>query len=171
MSTVYILGAGFSMPFGYPSSRDLLGTLNKFAGRRDALDPELKNKWERRWKELDESKDDAVRCAFEGGNIEELFTVLDFHQKLLSNRFSDSTSEWASNMATSGKGLVGKKMRNAFSAQMLCPINTRSIEKLSSKFFNDSFCFVITKIAQTGVTQNMMILKNLRSTSSRTIPS
>ena len=114
MSTVYILGAGFSMPFGYPSSRDLLGSLNKFAHTPDALDPELKNKWERCWKELDESKDDAVRCAFEGGNIEELLTVLDFHQKLVSNRFSDNADEWASNKAASGKGPINKENEKRF---------------------------------------------------------
>jgi hypothetical protein len=114
MSTVYILGAGFSMPFGYPSSRHLLCKLNKFVLTHGAFDSELKNKWERCWIELGESKDDAVRCAFEGRNIEELLTVLDFYQKLKSNRFSDSADEWASTMDTSGKGSVGKENEKRF---------------------------------------------------------
>ena len=107
MSTVYILGAGFSMPFGYPSSRDLLGQLNKFVRTPGAFDSEWKNKWERCWKELGESKDDAVRCAFEGGNIEELLTILNFRQKLVGNRFSDSTEEFFTNSEKTGVGSIG----------------------------------------------------------------
>lgn len=114
MSTVYILGAGFSMPFGYPSSRALLGELNTFADTLNAVDPELKATWQRCWKELKESKDDAVRCAFEGGNIEELFTILDFHQKLVSNRFSDSANEYFQAKKCSGKGSVGKEAEDRF---------------------------------------------------------
>ncbi len=107
MSTVYILGAGFSMSFGYPSSRALLGELNTFADTLNAVDPELKATWQRCWKELKESKDDAVGCAFEGGNIEELLTVLDSYQKLAINCFLESAAEYIDTKKTSGTGSIG----------------------------------------------------------------
>lgn len=141
MSTVYILGAGFSMPFGYPSSRDLLGEFNTFAGESNAIGLELKEAWKRCWEDLKESKDDAVRCAFEGGNIEELFTVLDSYQKLAINCFLESAAEYMGTKKTSGTGSIGteneQRSQKARALSAKYAAHRHTLVKVLQEFFLD----------------------------------
>jgi hypothetical protein len=81
---VYVVGAGVSCQVGYPLGHSLFSTVDSYIrGRGASLDrKDYAEEWPKACRWLECNRDSLVRAAYITGNIENIFTALDFAREL-----------------------------------------------------------------------------------------